>query len=685
MRKIYKGEKIDFYNPFGEMGYVPLLIGAAHGFTKAKDIMVKGDLSNKWIEQINTNEAFVIPKGDRNRYGRGKAYMPVIIKAFGRKLDLNIFNWAKVSSRSLSAEDSFVHSSSYEMEVADIVREKIGKKTGLRGRALTKAVLDEITNRALPPDVIDAMKAQVEKEAAKYEENFNTKVSQNTKKIRLKELKIERLNLTAEEQKDADEIARDNVFTADRYGLSSRLARRMGAIINYAIPTADRYGLSSRLARRMGAIINYAIPTALLLKPIVPFTRIVGNVTEALLDHDPVLGTLRAHGLSITGLIDRATRGKLLHGQTSQKGPIGSRQYYDQMGRASVGAVAYVMLAALTLGTDEDDWIQVTGAYAQEGWKKEGRKYVEPKYSIGIGRPGGKKFWISYLNLPPLAIPLGLIGNANDRLRQNIGEETVMERIAVLLSQKNIGQTMLMVKDMSFVESVERMTRALMGAVDEDPDVRERAGKNALLHLAKTYTKFAVSPSPHQNNLLKQMEKILDPVSYSQKDIKELLAYAAGIHFFVNNPNIDIFGDEIKSWPGETLMPYTHWFGLRGDDRRWAFLAKYNAIPERVFNQTFTFTDEITYRRMTSDELYQYAVLSGQNFDIALRNYIGAENWWDRSNEIEYFFEEHIMTGVQVDVAQMWGKAKREARDAMHVVNGSWKPRTVEQIIERFE
>lgn len=653
MRQHVKKEQPDFYNPLADVFYLPTIIGEglSKGWTKYKEVFRSGDIDNKWIESTVGNEAFSINKGERSRFGRGKPYRPIKIKIKGKEYDINIYNYAKLSGRWLSAEDKLMYTTAYEMELANEVRNVLYKEKGLKGKELRKATLDAIRGRNLAPEVMDAIEAQVENEAVRHEKNFNKSVSNDMKKERRQELILERLKIPEDAQEEIDQIARDNIFTGNRYGLASRLARVIGTVAS-----------------------SHPVP-ALVLKPIVPFTKVVGNVTEAMLDADPVLGPLRAHGLSVTGILDKATGHKWLGGKTSQKGPIGSRAYYDQMSRASAGAAAFVLLAAVALGTDEDDFIEVTGAFAGEGRKRPGRENIQPKYSFRIGN-----FWMSYLNIPPLAIPLGLIGNANDKLRTKIGEEDLMDRLKVLISTENIGQTMIMTKDMSFVEGAEKMLNVLFDAVDPDPKVRETAGKRALTQLTKTYTKFGVAVSPTQNNALQQIEKFIDPKSYSQKEIKEVLAYSAGVQFITNYPNIDIFGEPIKFWPGEGMIPYTHWAGLRGKDSRWQFLAYHNAIPAKIYNQEFTVISEYAQRRLEPPEFYNYCVIAGRNFNELLNDYINHAPWWKRAEQVLYFYEEDQKTQLQEDIDRLWVEARSRARSTIGVVDGSYKPRTYKDI-----
>ena len=677
-KRLKAGENPDIFNPFGEMAYGPMFQGMLYGVTSAKEVYKNGDFDDKYAELVTAQDKLRVPKLERNRFGRGKPYKPNFgfgpIKAFGRTFDLNIFNYAKYSNRNLIAQDKGMTETSYDMYLADAIRETLREETGLTGKALTKAVMAKITFKTFTPEVMEGLEAQLAEEVEQREKASKQEVSKEQKKIRMKELKREMLGLSEKEQAELDELARDNIFTG------------------------ERYGFTGRLGRAVGRVINQNVGTAVLGKTWIPFTRVVANVTEFMLDHYPgPYGFMRANGWGITGMINRAANviepGRE-PSRTSQKGPVGSKAWYDQMGRASLGTASFILFASIGLGSDEDDWFQITGGYASEGYLKEGRKNVMPKYSIRIGHLdenkekgiSGRHLIIPYLNIPGLAIPLGLIGNANDRLNQGMDEESVMARMAVLFSLQNQWQTIAMVKDMNFVEGIERILTIVTDILKSDPESREAVMRKTGTAVAKNYINFLTRPSPHQNNAVRQIEKFFDPIQYSQKSIEEILAYSMSIQHFVNKPNVSIFGEDMKSYVGETLMPWPHWVGLRGNDDRWKFLAEYDAIPRRIFNQTFiiesdVIAGELEKRRLEPDELYVYSQTAGRKFNDLLGEYISSPYWYERGQTVEFYLKEDQVNGVKVDVNKLWAYAKEETRYDFGIRGG--KIRSLDDIIDK--
>ena len=128
---------------------------------------------------------------------------------------------------------------------------------------------------------------------------------------------------------------------------------------------------------------------------------------------------------------------------------------------------------------------------------------------------------------------------------------------------------------------------------------------------------------PQNLNLFRQVTKIFDATSYSAGDAKNALLYAAGLSQIAGQPKIDIFGDNAKSYPGETVIPYTHWLNIRGNDSRWQFIDKYNAYPGKIQNRPMRIGNEM--RTLTDDELYQHQKTTGQEFSAMLTRYIAGK------------------------------------------------------------
>jgi len=626
-------ETFKAYNPMNEILYMPAAFaqGVSKGGTAFKNVWSEGGMDNKFMERVGDNKYAKISPLERQTYGKN-AFKRFRIAG----IDVNPYNYYKYVGRALAAEDALMFNTVYDMQLSSLLHEKhVGE--GLRGKQLKKAVFDDLLARNVDKE---AVIKEIDKEVEEFEKDTGIKINKTKKKILLRERIQDRLD--KELKVEAEELARDTIFTGDRGGLIANTARAIANVANK----------------------NYA--TAIAIKPFVPFTRVVGNVAEFMLDATPVYGIARAHGISFTGLIKRTG----VDIRTAQLGDVGTRKYYEQMGRAWFGTTAALVSAALFVGTDEDDFLEISGGYAPEGFRKRGRENVMPKYSIRIGN-----IIIPYMNIPILAIPLAMIGNYNDRLKLGDKEETLYDRLtATGLLSLNI------IIEMSFMEGVQRLLQFMSDALKEteetskvkirkEEDIEKRVYRmmnesKTFKGLFRTYFGVVTKIAPQNFNLIQQGQKLFDPTSYSQKDISDMLKYNIGIlRTELNLPNIDALGEPIKTYPGETLLPYTHWLGLKGKDERWKFLAKYNAIPTGIYNRQMYIDEE--YRRLTPEELYKYTKLAGQNFNKKLLKYM------DNTSEVIEREKEEIeirgkkITGVQQDIKDLWTEAKKEAKDKL--------------------
>jgi len=329
------------------------------------------------------------------------------------------------------------------------------------------------------------------------------------------------------------------------------------------------------------------------------------------------------------------------------------------MGRAWLGTIAFSTLMMVLLGNDDDNFLDISGGYGEEGFKQKGRENVMPQYTLRIG-----KVMLPYKNIPGLAIPLAIIGNLNDAIKMGEKTEDITPRLIASMFTKAFMQSVVMVKDMSFVEGTERLLEMLSNVIS----MRESDFTSMCKNIAKQYIGFMSRPLPQNINLIQQIWKMFDPTSYSQKDIKSILAYAAGIQHFVNYPSIDQLGDEVQTYPGETLLPYTHWMGLKGKDPRWEFLAKHNAIPVKIYNRAMRIeTEDLPEKRkLTEEELHDYSKRTGELFSKYLNEYRDdtekvAERMEDKIEVEKANGETETISGVQEDVEKLWKRAKDDA------------------------
>jgi len=629
------------YNPIYESYFVPAawIEGMKEGGNMFANTLMEGATTDKYIEGLaNQSGKVTISRVEQDKYGKGKAYKP--LRLFG--LDLNPYNKAKYVGRFLAAQDAFMFQTTYEAEIAglalDIYREK-----GLRGAALIKAVKAAYSKSNV--DMV-AAKVQLDEEIAAF--NLSGKpLSELSKKIRLSEIAIgqslKELGATVDQQTEIKELAAASTFTDDRNGVISRLA-----------------GL-------IGRIVNYNRGSQFFLKVFVPFTKIVANVTETSLDNSPY-GIARANGYGVSGVLNRIM---VAFGQegfaTSQMGKVGTRKYYEQMGRAWQGTIAFYVMVMLFASDpddadDEDNYLQLTGGYNEETKKaKPGREKLTPKYTLRIGT-----FKLSYLNIPFLQIPLALIGNYNDYLRANrYNDKELNERLALAVAS-SLPQTVTMVKDMSFMRGVQELTKTIYETIGTE----EAKFTTAVKGLYAQYSGFIFRPLPQNNNMILQIENVFDPTKYSRKEVYDITVYSLGVQHLFGHPSVDILGDRVKSFPAEGTIPYTHWFGLVKADKEWQFMIKYNAIQSGIKNEpTMIFNydlNEYEKRPMEANELYDYTVLAGKIFREKLQNY---EAKTDANIRVKEIVRDNPLdkgvNGVDHDLRGLFSEAKTEANEQL--------------------
>src|SRR5574343_291756 len=621
-------ETFKAYSPIYESAYIPQAWaqGSKVGGQLFMETMANGAVTDKYVEElVNTTGKVRINPLERNVYGKGKKFKPIII---GGK-DVNPYNFAKYVPRLLSAQDMIMYQTEYETQVV-LLALALNREKGLRGKELDNAV-----NAAISSSYSDLRKAetQVRNEITLFELSGN-KVSDRAKAIRISEVLAEnmlkKLGASKEQISETKELARAATFTQ-----------------------GTRNGIISMLARLVNRGINKNRFTQLFGKPFVPFVNIVGEVMEFSLDSTPGYGLLRAYGATPSAFIDymRPKFGLERKGYGANMGQIGSRATDEQLSRAWQGTIVFIAFASMFAGTEEDDPIYLTGGYLEDEKKRKlGNTNVAPKYSIVIK---GKPF--SYMNIPVINIPLALIGNYNDYLKNHKYDKEDIEKrqaLAVLYASFNL---LTMVKDMTFLEGVSNLIDGLQDAAKLEGNKLDQAMKTILAQ----YTAFFGRPLPQNNNMILQIQKFFDPTSYSKKDVSDILAYSVGLQRF-NNASLDIFGDPVKNYPSQSMVPYDHWFNLVNKSENWKFLSKFNAIqpklendPVKVFNKE---TDQMEVKKLNSDEFYAFSKLVGSKFKKKVTRYRLLTNTDERVREVV-----NGKNGVDYDIAKLRTEAKQEA------------------------
>jgi ribosomal protein S18 acetylase RimI-like enzyme len=623
------------YNPIYESYFIPPMHieGVKIGTDLFMDTLTEGATNDKYIEGlVNQTSKITIPTLEQNRYGKGMRYRPIRIG----KYDINPYNKAKYVGRSLAAEDALMNWSAYEMELTQLATE-IFREKGYRGKKLRDAVVEAFTNKSVDM-------AEIDRKLQSEIDTFNLsgkQLSERAKRIRRSELVVEAglnaMNATLEQRQQTKDLAASATFTDDRNGVISRVAQLLSMAANY-----NRF-------------------TQVTIKPWIPFTKVVANVTEFAFDTLPIYGLMRANGMGVTGLISKVakdTRNKEF--KSSQMGEVGTQAYYEQMSRAWQGTIAFsAALMVFGVSGDDDDYednyVQLTGSYNEELKKGiRGREDVIPPYSIKIGN-----FLMSYKSIPVVNVALACIGNYNDYMNmKRYSKEELDERMTLALKYSAV-ESITMVKDMSFIEGMKDLLEII--SIATDVSKWDKVGKKVL----EKYAGFVGKPLPQNNAMVNQVSKFFDPVSYSRKEVQDILAYSAGLQRMYGTPNRDIFGETVKSYPSEGTIPYTHWFNLNVADADIRFLSRYNAIPDGLQNRkSKIFNTELgvyELRKMEPVEFDKYVELSGKLFREKLHNYQQTTNADERANKQEEYGG-NSYNGVAFDVNKLQNEAAEEAK-----------------------
>ena len=616
-RQIGQGDVKGFFDlmPINPVwwGAWPLLKGGTAttaAWTQFWDTMKTGDMDPKYIESIL-----------KGKYDQ----VPALERAKGKWNPARVLRYA---GRSLAAEDRFMFTILYERELMLAIRQHYFEQ-GLRGKELRKAVFETYSgnNELLTDAAIQANNeiAQMEEIAGKMPpQKRNRKF-----KIRMREIVRENMPLKDEAVEQAGIIASDNVFTH------------------------TRHGIFSRAAGMIGQFANQNEITALLAKPWFPFTRIVGNMGDYMMDFVPIYGLVRAQGWSPTGLAKFMSE---KFGREAGSAQMGSRKqkdnlYYEQMGRAWFGSLATGILFMLLNGADDDDFMSVGGAKGPDAYKL---------------KINGKPV-LDYRLFPALAPVLVGIGEWNRRDR-DYSDESLAERFGLSLLATGV-----IVKDLGIMKGFQDFVNMMSDSFDLASgagDGKARVNAEMLTaRLIKQYGGFISRPLPTNNRLLQQIAQLYNTEKNSTNDIKSALFYLTGLlPYGVDGApkSVDIFGNIRKGYPGQDIVPLQELLDPNKEAVKMTrFLVEHNAFPEKLKNMRLYFKSNgdipYDYRPLDGWEYSEYAKLTGKKFSKYLKEYMNG-NQWRKDAEAGYYSGGKWKTDFQDRISKMRSQSAREAK-----------------------
>ena len=623
--RMFNGTYFDFMRKFGKGTNRR---GLEQGAALAKDIMKNGARVDKYTDQADTNQSNL-------KEGRYNVLESTKFKQFKiGGIDFNPYNYYKYVGRMLNATDRFIAKVGYEGRYFNYLVDQLRKdgvpSNQLRQKASDLYLATQVSRDAqkelqeqldrlkqLDPDIdvagIEMVRMRELMHDAlvqRYSEDFANKTDEELQTI--KESEFPGLKLSLEEFKDymkAKKQAEINGISED-----ANLASSSQVFID------NRQGLTHPIAAAANFIRYHSnrqdmnFTGRLILKSFVPFTSIIGSIGEYMIDTIPVAGLGRAY-LAEEGL-----------------GKKGTRMRDEQLSRGYFGMMSFLGLAAVALrnGQEDDDepLIQVSGGGFNNPnqYTRGDMKNAElPPYSIQIG---GVTF--DYRNAMPLAVPLAIIGNYNETFKSTGGEGELFDDVKAR-TRVALANSFNLLIDQSVLTSIRELLDASGGILGSgrglqfdanqvtDSDFQKRAERMGLSTIRSVGGTVA-RVLPQNLNLFRQLTKIFDASSYSASDVEGATLYALGLSQVAGKPRIDIFGEAAKSYPGETVIPYTHWMNIRGKDPLWQFIDKYNAYPSKIRNRPIRIGRDM--RELTDDELYQHQITSGREFKKLLREYV---------------------------------------------------------------
>lgn len=510
----------------------------------------------------------------------------------------------KYVGRFLLAQDALFFRTNEESEFISSIRRHYVDE-GLTGKDLYEAVLNEVVGLDKGVAIV-----KMEKEAEEYEAITGQKLTNAQKNVRT--IEIIRENRNKEMAEEAKQSAETMVYRGDFRGGIGWVAYTLSTFTQSKNPMGNA------------------------LRLFVPFTKIVSNVFNYMVDYTPVYGLLRANGLGFTGVTQRLKKGEGLEFKgkeilPTQMGQVGEKAYYDQMGRAWLGLTAFSGLAAiiisqLDLDDDDPNKIFIVGNHA--GLNREQSKNTEitdPKGTIRIGKNGTP---IPYKNIPALDIPLTIIGNWMDLNRWSEGKGANEKLAMAMFASKNTFM------EKSFVKGINDFNNIVF-------DDRLNGVNDKATQLFKTALGYATKPLPQNTTLVTQIDDIFSKYEWKAEDLQDILMYSAYNGSDVGKPKLDVFGMPYKTYPGETFLPLQSWLFNKENDPVWSKLAD-EGLTKKIskFGDLTLYDIDGNPLPVTKDQDYIYKAYAGREWYKMLNKYLN-----DEKAATDYLYIDHNYDG----------------------------------------
>lgn len=396
---------------------------------------------------------------------------------------------------------------------------------------------------------------------------------------------------TAARQQATDEGFKGRDFTRRVYELveQQRPPDLMDSASEFGLKATfnnDPQGYLGFLAKKISET-STGIPA---LRTVVPFTKIVSNVTNTFLDYTPA-GYVR--------LFDNPSK--------QRNAPeIGTDLWRQQAAKATVGT-AGMILAAWKVGEsleENDPFFTITGRgtgdfrrnfqLRETGWKEYSVKFGDTHFSY---------------RETPYALALSLVGNYYDAIRyRNLDEEDALRRVSYALRQ--VPHTLL---NMSFLSGMSDFFTAAS---------RENISKDeSLIKSVIDEARGFVVP-----NIIRQIDQVFDPRIYTSDDITEALVRDFPVaRSTASKPIINMLGEPVRGDFTLKERAFDRFVSIRKPDPIWRTITEKQAwISHPRFAQTTLTLPNGDTRGMTRDEYYNYMLISGRKIKVGLAQNLAA-------------------------------------------------------------
>ena len=528
--------------------------------------------------------------------------IPVLERVEFKGGNANFYNniFGKWVGRALSGTDAMTSTFFEAQETRAMLLRSL-----LNQRQLTKEEFDKAYSEALKvssEDWADAER-QAQYEFDLFKQTTGKDMPPSIYKTRVDELYQsnlqDRFGFSRDKKQEVHEVAQDKIFALKRHGMVGQIANGLGHMMNS--PT----------------VLGFL--TSLGLKPIVPFTNIVGNMGDAFLDTLPFYGFLRANGVSPTGLLKwgGAKYGKDF--KSAQMGPRGSELYTQQMGRAWFGTLALITLM-MVAGDDDDDFLSFSGPDDNDPAKA---------YKVKIY---GRELF-DYRMAPQLFMPIRVTQIYKDFEKNPATRD--MSTVSKF-GEAYIG-AIWSIKDMSFLDgfadfirTVGDSFRNIENDMQESPD-KSGAIVDAIIPIMKAHLKYALKPLPSNQGIVQMAERIVSPEKESVITPRMKLWQYLGLQSLAADfKRRDMLGVPLSGYPGDDIFPFSEWAKNYPYPEQLELIEKLDIKTDAPRNQVRVFKaadGKFERRRMNEAEFDSYTKRAGEIFLELLKKYMASEEY----------------------------------------------------------